>query len=224
MIAVKKPIRTFLVCIFIQLAVGGYLTSAAAQSNWGVEIFLGDAYCFNTPLIVKQAGYEDINFTARYATDSFKQPFYYSLRLSRWSNKRSWEIELLHLKIRLTNTTPAVQNFQISHGYNILTVNRGWDLQKAVVRIGLGVVIAHPESIIRDKRFSENGGLFNEGYYITGPIIQLGLGKGFRLFQSLFLVLEGKLTAAYAKVPIVDGYARVPHFGIHGLFGAKYLF
>jgi len=215
--------RLFLISLFLQLLCTGCLTSAAAQTRWGVEVFLGDAYCFNTPLTIKQAGYEDIKLTARYATYSFQQPFYYSWRLSRWSNKRSWEIEFIHLKIKLKNTTAEDQNFEISHGYNIFTINRAWDLQKVIVRVGLGGVIAHPESIIRGKRFPETGG-FNDGYYIAGPIIQIGAGKGFRLVGELFLALEGKLTAAYAKVPVVDGHAYVPHLGIHGLFGLKYLF
>jgi hypothetical protein len=219
----KRSVRQLLIYAFLQLASVGILTSSAAQSKWGVEAFLGDAYCFNTSLTIKQAGYEDIKLSARYATDSFQQPFYYALRLSHWSNKRSWEIEFIHLKIKLKNTTAEVQNFEISHGYNILTINRAWDIRKAIVRVGLGVVIAHPESIIRDKRFPETGG-FNGGYYITGPIIQFGAGKGFRLIGGLFMTLEGKLTAAYAKVPIVDGHAYVPHLGIHGLFGLKYLF
>ena len=55
-----------------------------AQNSWTLELLGGDAYCFKTPLTIQQSGYEDISLTAKYKTNSFEPPIYYSIRLARW--------------------------------------------------------------------------------------------------------------------------------------------
>ena len=87
------------------------------QNRWIIEWLAGDAFCFKTPLTIKQSGYDNIKLTAKYKTNSFKQPIYYSIRFSKWNDKRGWEIELIHLKIELVSRPPEIQKFEISHGY-----------------------------------------------------------------------------------------------------------
>jgi len=195
-----------------------------AQDTWTVELSGGDAYCFKTPLTIRQSGSEDIEVTAKYATHSFTAPIYYSIRLAMWQNNRAWELELVHLKIELANKPAEVQRFEISHGYNLFTVNRVWASRKYIFRLGAGVIISHPESTVREQSFNEHQGIMNKGYYISGPTIQAAVGRKFYMNQHVFFAAEGKFTGAYARIPIEDGHATVPNVAIHGLLGLGYEF
>ncbi len=42
-------------------------------------------------------------------------------------------------------------------------------------RIGLGAVLAHPESMVRGRTLPESGGLFGLGYHIAGPVLSAGV-------------------------------------------------
>jgi hypothetical protein len=195
-----------------------------AYGNWTVELLGGDAYCLKMPLRIQQSGYEDIEITAKYATHSFQLPIYYSIRVAKWNDTRAWELELVHLKLDLTNKPAEVQRFEVSHGYNLFTVNRAWTSRKYIFRLGAGIIIAHPESTVREQSFDEHGGMLNRGYYISGPTAQAAVGRRFYVHQHVFLAIEGKVTGTYARVPIADGHATVPNVAIHGLFGFGYEF
>jgi hypothetical protein len=99
------------------------------------------------------------------------------LRIGKWSGDSAWEFEDMHHKIYLTNTTPEVEHFSISHGYNLFTINRAWRTQHQYIwRVGLGLVVAHPESTIRGQTWDEGGGTLNQGgYYIAGPTAMVAL-------------------------------------------------
>lgn len=214
--------------LLILLLMQGFLCIAPlctkAQDNWTVELSGGDAYCVKMPLRIQQSDYEDIEITAKYATHSFQSPIYYSIRIAKWNDTRAWELELVHLKLDLSNKPADVQRFEVSHGYNLFTVNRVWTSRTYIFRLGAGVVIAHPESTVRDQSFDEHGGMLNRGYYISGPTAQAAVGKRFYIHQHIFFAIEGKLTGSYARTPIEDGHAIVPNVAIHGLFGVGYAF
>jgi hypothetical protein len=210
---------------FLHLLIISHLSfslSSFAQKFWSLEILLGDVYVFKTPLIIKQTGFEELNFNAKYHTHSFEMPFYYSIKLAVWNKHRAWELELLHLKLYLSNRPPEVTSFSITHGYNLLFINRLWEMKYLNLRLGGGIIVGHPENTIRGKKLNEKKGIFKSGYYISGVAVQLGPEKTFPLFKGLYLKLEGKLCTAYARVPLVDGHANVPNISIHGLFGFKY--
>jgi len=119
------------------------LTAINAQKRWIVEWHGGEVYNLPVPVTISQQGYPDIKFTARYRTDALSPPIYWNLRLSRWRNDRSWEFELVHQKLYLDNTTPEVQKFNISHGFNMITINRGYDIKTWQCRAGAGIVLTH---------------------------------------------------------------------------------
>ncbi len=131
---------------------------------------------------------------------------------------------MIHLKLKLKNNSPEVQRFEISHGFNLFYVNRSWKFREFIIGAGAGIVIAHPENTVRDKSLREDKGILNTGYYIAGPTLQFRTGKSFSLLKNLILTIEGKLTGAYASVPVADGYARMTNIAIHGLFGLGYKF
>jgi hypothetical protein len=207
-----------ILCLFLE---NQYVSG---QRSWTVNMFMGDAYCFNMPLVIEQEGYEKIELTAHYRTESFKLPVYYSWKVGTAKDRKGWELELTHLKIILTNNPPEVEQFEISHGYNYLTVNRIWNLDLMILRFGLGTIISHPESVVRTLMYNNHQGLLNRGYHISGPGMQIAAEKRIPVFGGFFCSLEIKATAAIAKVGIAEGHAIVPQSGFHGLFGFGYTF
>jgi hypothetical protein len=194
------------------------------QRSWTFDLFLGDAYCFNMPLVIEQEGYEKIELTAHYRTESFKLPVYYSCKIGTAKETRGWELELIHLKIILTNNPPEVQQFEISHGYNYITINRIWDLNLMILRFGMGTILSNPDNTIRNMMYDTDQGLLNRGYHISGPGLQIAAEKRITIFSGFFFSLEVKAAASIAKVGIAEGNAIVPQAGFHGLFGIGYTF
>ena len=131
---------------------------------------------------------------------------------------------MVHHKVYLDNPPPEVQHFEVSHGYNLVFLNRALRRYGFIFRLGAGVVIGRPESVIRNLRRSEDRGLFHAGYYFTGPSGQLAVERRFTLWRGLFASAEGKLSAARAHVSVPGGQAMVPNVAIHGLLGLGYTF
>ncbi len=197
----------------------GAPASGALAADWAVEIFVGIPLGLPSPLTIRQAGQPDIAVRARYESRPFRTPIYYGWRIGRWDGGRGWELELVHDKLYLADKPAEVGEFALSHGFNLLTVNRAWEHGRVVRRVGAGTVIAHPESTIRGKALPGDGGLFGWGYYLAGPTVQAAVEKKIRIRGDLFLPVEGKATASFARVPVADGSADVPYAAIHGLAG-----
>jgi hypothetical protein len=205
------------------LSLGAWRPLLAAE--WDVRLALGAVANLETSLQIRQAGFEEIRIDdADYETRPFESPQYYSLRAGRWEERRGWEIELIHQKLFLRNPPPEIQGFAISHGYNLVTVNRGWQLGPVVLRLGAGGVIAHPESTVRGRSQPQDGGLFEAGYHLTGPALQGAVERRFELGRRWVVGLEGKATAARAQVPVAGGEAEVPNLALHALLGLGYRF
>jgi hypothetical protein len=188
-------------------------------AHWSVQLFGGSAASVPTTLTVHQDGFPDIRMTAHYATRPWTGAPYYAVRIARWTRGHAWEIELLHHKLYLTNPPDEIQHLEVTHGYNLVTVNRAAVYRGFVVRAGVGVVVAHPESRIRGRAPTSSGGGLGGGYYLTGPTVQLAAAKRFTLWRGLFAALEGKATGAYARFPIASGRATAPNVAVHGLVG-----
>jgi hypothetical protein len=197
--------------------------SARAQEGWSVEVFGGAAASLPMPLTVHQAGERDIRLTAHYDTKPFTTPPYYAYRFARWANGRAWELELVHHKLYLKNAPAEVQHFEVTHGYNLLSVNRAVRRRGFALRLGAGVVIARPEATIRHKTRDERDRLFG-GYYLAGPTVQIAGTRRVPLWGRVFAAVEGKLSASHAWVPIADGTAVVPNVAAHLLLGLGYAF
>lgn len=200
---------------------------AVAADKYSVEVFMGTQFNARTPLTIEQDGEQKIKVdSAEYDSDAFTglDSPYYAWRIGMWNDNRAWELELIHQKLILENKPEEVQHFEISHGYNLITINRAWALRHFIFRVGGGIVLSHPETTVRNKSrgYHEE---FPDGFYVSGPTAQIALGKRFPLWRGLFGVLETKLTASYAAdVPIADGEAEVPNAAFHALFGLGYEF
>jgi hypothetical protein len=198
-----------------------FLLPSIAAAEWVFQLSTGSALNIPTPLEIKQDGRPDIDITAEYDTKAFStQAYYYNIKLAKWKDGRAWEFETLHHKLFLSNRPDEVQRFNISHGYNLNTVNRAWLVKGLIYRVGLGVVMTHPETTVRGKEHENEGGV--NGFYISGLTAQGAVEKRFDISRKFFLSLEGKLTASYADIPVAGGEASVPNVAAHGLFGFGY--
>jgi hypothetical protein len=142
--------------------------------------------------------------------------------LSLWNeNKSAWGIKFTHHKLILDNLTPEIQRFEITHGYNIISATKLIVWKNFIFNAALGAVIANPQSMIRGKYF-HGGGLFNNGYYLSGAVAELAAGRQLLLTRNWYLMGEIRLTGAWARVKVSDGYADVPNKAIHFLIGTGY--
>jgi hypothetical protein len=127
------------------------------------ELFAGGAWSLPLPIVVESAG-ERVRFLAHYATRPFQDAPYYSYRVGRTSVGRGAEVEMLHHKLYLENPRPPVEWLEVSHGYNqpmvnFLTPSGGWRW-----RIGLGLVVAHPEGVVGGRAVGPLRTLLGGGY------------------------------------------------------------
>jgi hypothetical protein len=190
-----------------------------------IEVFTGNAYNFRTHLSIEQSGWPDISTNAKYQTRPFEEAPYYSIRFAKWrEGGRATEIELLHHKIYLHNTTADVPRFDVTHGYNMLFLNQARMRNGVTYRVGGGLVIAHPENIVHGQELPLDEGIANSGFYLSGVAAQFAVGKRFRISGNLFATAEAKVTAAWARIKIVDGHATTPNLAVHGLIGIGYAF
>jgi len=190
------------------------LAPSPARAEVALEYFQGTAFNMPTTLTVVQAGYPTIEFTGHYEVRPSDDRLYYAFRVELWRNDKAWIIELLHHKMYLANPQGDVQDFEVTHGYNLITVNRGWRRGHYILLFGGGVVLGYPHSTIRDQTWPTDA-----GYYLSGVTIQGAAARRFNLVKHVFVSVEGKLTASWAQVPVLNGHATVPNAAAHVLFG-----
>ena len=198
--------------------------TAAPADGFRVELFLGSAVSLPSTLTIEQEVAPSLEIDADWASRSFQGPLYYALRLSHTSHGRGWALGLIHHKLYLVNPPPEVGNFSISHGYNLVTLERGWNASGFWLWTGAGVVIAHPESTLRGLTRPQTGGLFGDGYFVTGPSLAVAASRRFAVSRHFELGLEGRFTASWAWVPVVGGEASVPDRSLHVLVGLGWRF
>lgn len=200
--------------ITILLVLLGVVISSG-QSRWSFELHGGEVYNVPMPLKIAQEGFSDLKLTARYHTEALTLPVYWDCRISKWKSNKSWELEAIHHKLYLENTTPEVEKFNISHGFNMIFVNRGFEKNKFRYRTGLGMVLVHPESKIRGLEFGNSTDDWDLGYYLTGPVLNLAVSKPIKLSGRFYANVEGKTTCAYSRIKIANGHADVYNLALH---------
>ena len=202
-------------------------TPIQAESDWTFEFFGGTGLNIPLPLRIEQAGGTDIIIeSAEYSTRPLEGAPYYAYRFGKWDNNKAWEIQLVHHKIYLENENPRIDNFSISHGYNLITANRAWKTDDFTYRIGAGVVLTHPEFTIDGVSNDQKLGLGGAGFYLDGITGQVAISKSFEITKKIFATTEAMYTASYAKVnpDDYDYTATVPNSALHFLIGLGYNF
>lgn len=182
----------------------------AAQTRWSFELNGGVTHNLRLPLIFHQQGYPDIRINrAHYYSEPLIDPPYGMWRVSKWIRKKSIQFEYTHHKIYLKNTTSQVQDFGISHGFNMLAFNYGIEKGKFIFRSGLGSVLIHPESTVRGMHYQNGPGFDLKGYRLRGMVAHLSASRQFRFGKTFFINSEFKISGAVVNAPIVLGHARV---------------
>ena len=207
------------------------INSAFAQdkSEWSFEAHGGFPLNIPLPLTVQQTGYPAIKFNAQFNSEPFNSPIFWVGRFNKWKNSKAWEFELMHQKLFLKNKPPEIQYFNMSHGYNQLIVSRAFKFkiikkQEFIFKGGAGIVLAHAENSVRNKELNQHQSFFNLGYYFGGPTINIALAKQLPLNNRFYLNAETKFNTSYARIPIVDGNAKVWHAAFEFIFGVGYCF
>ncbi|MDP4277918.1 MAG: hypothetical protein Q8914_09845, partial [Bacteroidota bacterium] len=105
-----------------------------------------------------------------------------------------------------------------------LFINRGFDINGLTLKTGAGIVLAHPESSVRHQRYNGGIGLFNLGYHLSGPAVNIAFGRQIRLNDRFYIQTEAKTTYAFARVPISNGMATVNNWAFHMTIGLGFDF
>jgi len=184
-----------------------------AEDRFRAEFFGGTAWSVPTTLAIDQSGEERISFRAHWETRPFEAAPYYAARVALWSQRRGWELQLLHHKIYLTNGPPEVEHFEVSHGWNLITIQRASRGRILDWRLGAGAVVAHAEGRIRGREVGTGD------YHLSGAGALVGAGKSFAISRRFFATAEGQVTFSWARVPIEEGHARTANIAFHALFG-----
>jgi hypothetical protein len=185
-----------------------------------LEVFSGSALQLQTRTTFRQAGEPDLRFTARWETHPFLPAPYYAWRVGLWHGRGAWELQWLHHKAYLENPPAEVQSFEISHGYNILTLGRATRLTGGLeLHAGAGPVIAHTEGVVRGRAIESTGTTFAGGYDLAGAALMVGVGWKLPIVAGLFATVNAEATGAWARVKIAGGTADVPNVALHGLVG-----
>ena len=209
------------------LSAGLIFISGAANSQacWSFDINGGIPVNISLPMAIYQAGEVAIKIpSARFSSEPFVLPPFWDWRFCRTGSKGFWELESIHNKLYLKNRPDEIQEFSISHGYNIFTVNRGWKFGKYGMRIGLGCAFAHPESEILHRIFRESGNFLNTSYHLSGPVLNIGLNRRWYIIRRLFFQTEIKNTFSYVHVPLAGGHADFFTSSFYLTAGAGYDF
>ncbi len=195
--------------------------------KYSFEFHLGYANNLPSKLIIEQTGYEDIELKAHYHSEPFNSPYYWLWRISYKNDSTcNYEFEAVHHKIYLQNEHPDIQHFGISHGLNLLLLNRVKIFKHNFhLNTGVGLVLAHPENKIRNKPLKESGnGILGMGYYLSGGVINISGGKYFAISKRWYINTEIRFNPSYSVVPIVDGKAKVWNFAWQAIGGIGYFF
>ncbi len=191
-----------------------------AENRWSVEVFGGDAYNFHNRLKISQDGGYSQSLSADYSTRALRSPPYYVLRAARWSNAAAWELSLIHHKLYLNNPPAGVSDLSISHGFNILSLDRAFRTRDWTYRFGAGPVITHAEATILGTKY-------DGPYKLSGLAALAGAGRRFYFSSAAFISVEGMVSAAYASPSLPgppDARIKATHTAIHWLLGLGYEF
>lgn len=217
----SRLIRSLLVQSAGAAAIASSPAAQSAPRELYAEVFAGSAWSVPLPLVLRVDGTRS-QFTARYSTRPFSDAPYYSYRFGRSVRQRAIELELLHHKLYLENPRAPVEHFEITHGFNHVMVNVAQPAHSWRWRVGLGVVVAHPEGRIAGRNVGPVRTLLGGGYQISGLATQFAFGRRYHASRESVVLTaspEVKLTAALARVRMEGGHLLVPNVALHALGG-----
>jgi hypothetical protein len=183
----------------------------------------------NVPSAGLGVTYHDVQFSAR----SFDSPQYYVWRVGKLFGAHArWgvEFQFTHLKV-IADTSKSyvasgqinglsipggtalpmdaqVQEYQMTHGLNFLTVNGvgrlpiGHSARLSLVgRVGVGTTLPHAETNVLNA--------FSQHYEFAGPGVEGSGGVALKLTRIISLVADYKLSHASPTITVVGGRGQM---------------
>jgi hypothetical protein len=195
-------------------------SAKADDAEWSFEAMIGDAYNLDSRTRVVHPSLGDVSFGGEYETRGLEGPLHYAWRVARRQEGRAWELQLLHHKLYLQDPPAGIDALSVSHGFNIVTVNRAFDFAGWRARMGIGPVITHVEASIA-------GTTYDGPYELAGAAVLLGLGRAFAITSHFYLLGEVGATFGYVEAdpsgtPELELTIRNP--AVHAQIGAGYRF
>ena len=193
-----------------------------------LDISLGDAYSVPGNIIIERDLDDNIEFTSSYKTRGLKSPQYYSIRLRNTLFNKDIELELVHHKLYIdSGLPPEVSKFEITDGFNLLMCNISSDFISSLsCRLGVGVVVAHPDVTINgETNFIRGGGLipkfWSDGYHWGGISSQASVFHS-RQIKNIRYHVETKCVYAKSKIPVIGGSMNIRNISFHLLAGLSF--
>jgi len=189
------------------------VTAQAPEPSLVLHGFGGVPINLPSSLKVNQDGHDSFRHDATWESRPLEQPLYWAVRVRWQRDDHGLELQLLHHKMYLRNNPPEIQHFEVTHGFNILTVNYVAWTAPVNLRLGLGAVLPSSDSTVRG--LSHNA----HRYKLAGPAIMVGTGWEKHLSRHFLVAAEGQIIGAWADVDIAKGQARVRSIALHLLLG-----
>lgn len=226
---VRRSLRFALLCC--ASAGASIAPLAAAAAEWELSFYLG----------TQSAPHSDVDGEIRDGTgalvpfsqgvewegDSFTDPLYYGLRLTRWSNEVSgWAFEFNHAKVYASDEDLEDLGFsslELTDGINIITINYMrrfpdmFDRLLPYVGAGAGVSVPHVDV--------SNGVSDTFEYQLTGPAVVWIAGASYPFNDTWAGFVEYKGTYSQNDADLDDGGSLETDIITNALnFGVTYSF
>jgi hypothetical protein len=207
------------VCVVVGLALVEQ-PAIADEARWSFEALIGDAYNLDSRTRVRQEAVGHVSLEGDYETRGLEGPLHYAWRISRWNDDKAWELQLLHHKLYLQDPPNPIEALSVSHGFNIITVNRAFEFDQWRARVGVGPVLAHAEARIA-------GTSYDGPYELAGVAALVGAGRILALTTNLYVLGEISATFGYIEAnpegaPELEFSIRNP--ALHAQIGLGYQF
>ena len=208
--------KNYIFTILLSLSMTLLVHAKQAADGWLFSTYMGASVSMENQVAFHFEDRSDQVFKANWRNRSFTDSHWWSAKLDRWNGDKVNGFELIHHKIYLANPNDVVQSFSISDGYNLFYYNFGRKFDDHILRLGLGVIFAHPDVQIQGRDHYIVKG--TKGHHLAGPTVQLGYERWLWDNETNFVSLDTKLTFSYAKSPISPNrkeYAVVPDVAFH---------
>lgn len=202
------------------------LSGTGLAQSAGIVFSLGLTWNAPTDLRVVQQGYSDtVVKNAQFVGKDLEWFPYYTLRL--WYGNPDglrYELELIHQKLYFASAEAngdIFDHFQVTDGFNYLLFNLAYALDvgdagiRVVPRFGIGVIIPHPETVVRGQEWGIDGD--PHWYHFGGYGAQVAVGLEAPFWATP--TLEARFTIANSRLNIAGGYAEGIFSSFHANFG-----
>lgn len=107
--------------VMLSLAAAALAAPAVCRAaEWAFEMHAGAPIIPDRDARLTQRGQPDLEFSGAFRAEPFVMPLYYDFRVVRRQGAAGWALDFHHAKLILENGPPEVQDFQLTHGYNML--------------------------------------------------------------------------------------------------------